>query len=67
MYCLHKLLKSCLHMYCCAYCLQDNLESGTYEVFEKDTIKYVQYEEAVYRALMDRGGAQVRQYDSIAR
>eukprot|EP00200_Dunaliella_tertiolecta_P003160 CAMPEP_0202343186 /NCGR_PEP_ID=MMETSP1126-20121109/3419_1 /ASSEMBLY_ACC=CAM_ASM_000457 /TAXON_ID=3047 /ORGANISM="Dunaliella tertiolecta, Strain CCMP1320" /LENGTH=662 /DNA_ID=CAMNT_0048934227 /DNA_START=1282 /DNA_END=3267 /DNA_ORIENTATION=- len=34
--------------------LQDNLESATYEVFEKDTIKYVQYEEAVYRALCDR-------------
>lgn len=33
--------------------LQDNLESQTYEVFEKDTTKYVQYEEAVYRALRD--------------
>ena len=34
--------------------LMDNLESGTYQVFEKDPIKYRQYEEAVYRALMDR-------------
>ncbi len=34
--------------------LQDNLESSTYEVFEKDVTKYSQYEEAVYRALIDR-------------
>jgi hypothetical protein len=33
---------------------QDNLESQTYETFEKDDIKYVTYEEAVYRALLDR-------------
>jgi len=25
--------------------LQDNLESRTYEIFEKDPVKYVQYEE----------------------
>ncbi|CAM0135156.1 unnamed protein product [Umbelopsis sp. WA50703] len=34
--------------------LMDNLESATYETFEKDPIKYQQYEEAVYRALIDR-------------
>lgn len=34
--------------------LQDNLESTTYEVFEKDTIKYTQYEAAVFKCLMDR-------------
>lgn len=34
--------------------LQDNLESQTYEVFERDSIKYVKYEEAVHRALCDR-------------
>jgi type II protein arginine methyltransferase len=34
--------------------LMDNLESATYETFEKDPIKYQQYEEAVYRALLDR-------------
>ncbi|KXZ56533.1 hypothetical protein GPECTOR_1g479 [Gonium pectorale] len=34
--------------------LQDNLESQTYETFEKDTQKYTLYEEAVYRALRDR-------------
>lgn len=33
---------------------QDNLESATYEVFENDTIKYVQYEEAIFRSLCDR-------------
>lgn len=37
---------------------QDNLESATYEVFEKDTTKYVQYEEAVFRALCDRKASQ---------
>ncbi|KAF9304184.1 hypothetical protein BGZ74_002171 [Mortierella antarctica] len=34
--------------------LQDNLESNTYETFEKDPIKYQQYELAVERALLDR-------------
>jgi protein arginine N-methyltransferase 5 len=34
--------------------LQDNLESATYEVFEKDQTKYSQYEEAIYHALIDR-------------
>ncbi|KAJ1343630.1 hypothetical protein BSLG_001899 [Batrachochytrium salamandrivorans] len=34
--------------------LMDNLESATYEVFEKDPIKYQQYELAVYQALVDR-------------
>lgn len=34
--------------------LMDNLEGETYEGFEKDPIKYRQYEEAVFRALMDR-------------
>lgn len=33
--------------------LMDNLESSTYEIFEKDPIKYSMYEEAVYRCLMD--------------
>ncbi|GAA6004774.1 protein arginine N-methyltransferase [Rhodotorula paludigena] len=39
--------------------LMDNLEGETYEGFEKDPIKYRQYEEAVYRALMDRPQNQV--------
>ncbi|KAI9290872.1 PRMT5-domain-containing protein [Neoconidiobolus thromboides FSU 785] len=34
--------------------LMDHLESATYEVFEKDPIKYQLYEEAVYHALLDR-------------
>jgi len=34
--------------------LMDNLESQTYEVFEKDPIKYVTYEEAIREALVDR-------------
>ncbi|KAG0198038.1 hypothetical protein BGX28_008481 [Mortierella sp. GBA30] len=34
--------------------LQDNLESSTYETFEKDPIKYQQYELAVEKALQDR-------------
>jgi len=32
----------------------DNLESQTYETFEKDPIKYAKYQEAVYKALLDR-------------
>lgn len=34
--------------------LMDNLEGETYEGFEKDPIKYRQYEEAVFQALSDR-------------
>ena len=34
--------------------LQDNLESQTYETFERDTNKYLAYEEAVLAALQDR-------------
>ena len=32
----------------------DNLESSTYEVFEKDPVKYSQYQAAIYKALVDR-------------
>jgi len=34
--------------------LQDNLESQTYETFEKDPVKYVQYEEATFRCMQDK-------------
>mmetsp|Transcript_47673 Transcript_47673/g.123066 ORF Transcript_47673/g.123066 Transcript_47673/m.123066 type:complete len:616 (-) Transcript_47673:65-1912(-) len=34
--------------------LQDNLESQTYETFEKDPVKYVQYEEAIFRCLQNK-------------
>lgn len=34
--------------------LADNLESQVYETFEKDPVKYSQYEEATYRALRAR-------------
>ncbi|KAF8573487.1 PRMT5-domain-containing protein [Ramaria rubella] len=34
--------------------LMDNLQSITYEMFEKDPVKYAQYEKAVYLALCDR-------------
>ncbi|ORY29011.1 PRMT5 arginine-N-methyltransferase-domain-containing protein [Naematelia encephala] len=33
--------------------LMDDLGSATYDVFERDPVKYRQYEEAVYLALMD--------------
>lgn len=33
--------------------LRHNLESQTYEVFERDSVKYETYEEAVYQALRD--------------
>jgi protein arginine N-methyltransferase 5 len=31
----------------------DNLQSSTYQTFEQDPVKYHNYEEAIYRALMD--------------
>ncbi|CAI9115602.1 OLC1v1016543C1 [Oldenlandia corymbosa var. corymbosa] len=34
--------------------LMDNLEAQTYETFEKDTVKYLQYQRAVSKALLDR-------------
>ncbi|KAL6011743.1 Protein arginine N-methyltransferase 5 [Asimina triloba] len=34
--------------------LMDNLEAQTYETFEKDTVKYYQYQRAVLKALVDR-------------
>lgn len=33
--------------------LMDNLESATYEVFERDPVKYQQYEDAIYKAIID--------------
>lgn len=36
--------------------LMDNLENDTYEGFERDPVKYRQYEEAVFQALCDRAG-----------
>lgn len=33
----------------------DNLESGTYEIFEKDPIKYQEYQNAIEKALIDKG------------
>ncbi|KAG9091882.1 methyltransferase protein [Ceratobasidium sp. 370] len=38
--------------------LMDNLASVTYEIFEKDPVKYRQYEQAVYQALLDRPQAE---------
>eukprot|EP00932_Pfiesteria_piscicida_P022164 SRR837773.8928.p1 GENE.SRR837773.8928~~SRR837773.8928.p1 ORF type:complete len:466 (-),score=50.75 SRR837773.8928:75-1472(-) len=34
--------------------LQDDLESQTYETFEKDPVKYVQYEEAILKCFEDK-------------
>jgi protein arginine N-methyltransferase 5 len=34
--------------------LMHNLESSTYEVFEKDPVKYDEYELAIYQAVMDQ-------------
>lgn len=34
--------------------LVDNLESATYEVFERDPVKYNQYQLAIFHALLDR-------------
>ncbi|XP_077503631.1 protein arginine N-methyltransferase 5 isoform X2 [Amblyomma americanum] len=35
--------------------LMDNLEAVTYEVFEKDPVKYTQYQKAIHLALVDKG------------
>jgi len=45
--------------------LQDNLESQTYETFEKDPVKYVQYEEACYRCFQDKLAAGKKQFVAI--
>ncbi|XP_071737341.1 protein arginine N-methyltransferase 1.5-like [Rutidosis leptorrhynchoides] len=34
--------------------LMDNLEAQTYETFEKDSVKYIQYQRAVSKALVDK-------------
>nr|CAG4649143.1 EOG090X028A [Scapholeberis mucronata] len=34
--------------------LMDNLESQTYEVFEKDPVKYTEYQRAMYMAILDK-------------
>ncbi|XP_042969172.1 protein arginine N-methyltransferase 1.5-like [Carya illinoinensis] len=34
--------------------LMDNLEAQTYETFEKDAMKYIQYQRAICKALQDR-------------
>ncbi|MCO5608374.1 hypothetical protein L7F22_062583 [Adiantum nelumboides] len=43
--------------------LFDNLEAQTYATFEADETKYIQYEEAIYQALLTRSrGAAVREW-----
>jgi len=39
--------------------LKDNLQSQTYEVFERDPIKYARYQEAIRQALVDRAGQSI--------
>uniref|UniRef100_A0A6M2EL43 Protein arginine N-methyltransferase n=1 Tax=Populus davidiana TaxID=266767 RepID=A0A6M2EL43_9ROSI len=34
--------------------LMDNLEAQTYETFERDSMKYIQYQRAISKALLDR-------------
>ncbi|KAK9468458.1 PRMT5 arginine-N-methyltransferase-domain-containing protein [Lipomyces arxii] len=46
--------------------LSDNLESGTYEVFEKDPVKYEQYEKAIFQALSDRAQVAAGQPITVA-
>jgi protein arginine N-methyltransferase 5 len=40
----------------------DNLESSTYEVFEMDPVKYNLYEEAIYKALLDKKSGTRKSY-----
>ncbi|KAL2315735.1 Protein arginine N-methyltransferase skb1 [Schizosaccharomyces pombe] len=39
--------------------LSYNLENITYEIFERDPVKYAQYEQAIFSALMDRDESSV--------
>ena len=41
------------HLCCPFQPLADNLQSTTYQTFEQDPIKYANYEEATYRALLE--------------
>lgn len=34
--------------------LYDNLDSYTYEIFERDPVKYIYYQNAIEKALIDR-------------
>lgn len=43
--------------------LMDNLESQTYEVFEKDPVKYSEYQRAIYTAILDRVPASKKDTD----
>jgi len=45
--------------------LQDNLESQTYETFEKDPVKYVRYEDAIFRYLQDRLKAGKKEFTAM--
>lgn len=45
--------------------LGDNLESQTYETFEKDPVKYARYEEAVYCALEKRKSQEHQQQEQL--
>lgn len=42
--------------------LKDNLESATYEVFERDPVKYVQYENAICGAIKQRHADKVKMH-----
>lgn len=43
--------------------LMDNLESGTYEIFEKDPVKYEEYQNAIQQALIDIGSERKNEND----
>mmetsp|Transcript_17725 Transcript_17725/g.46750 ORF Transcript_17725/g.46750 Transcript_17725/m.46750 type:complete len:618 (+) Transcript_17725:130-1983(+) len=45
--------------------LQDDLESQTYETFEKDPVKYVRYEEAIFRCMQHKMAAGRTEFAAI--
>ncbi|XP_043200596.1 protein arginine N-methyltransferase 5-like [Amphibalanus amphitrite] len=45
--------------------LMDNLESQTYEIFEKCPVKYSQYQRAMYHAFLDRVPTERKDQDTI--
>ena len=47
--------------------LRDNLESQTYEQFEKDPAKYSCYEDAIAQALTDRAAGRKEPFEVVSR
>lgn len=45
--------------------LMDNLESCTYEIFERDPVKYTEYQKAMYQAIIDKVSEEEKEHKTI--